>query len=171
MPPEDLVKILNRYLGLAVHEIFEQDGTLDKFLGDAIMAIFNAPVRQPDHVERALRAAVAIKERVQELWNELPQEFQLSFGIGVNVGEAIVGNIGSDKRMDYTAIGDSVNVAETPRRAGASWPDTDQPGSTGTRQRLDRGAITPIDVHAAGRQTHMLVYELLDVHPASHRDD
>ena len=170
MPPEDLVKILNRYLGLAVHEIFEQDGTLDKFLGDAIMAIFNAPVRQPDHVERALRAAVAIKERVQELWNELPQEFQLSFGIGVNVGEAIVGNIGSDKRMDYTAIGDSVNVAER-------LEELARPGQILISQAVLARVRDSIEVQSLqsmsmrGRQTHMLVYELLDVHPASHRDD
>jgi adenylate cyclase len=164
MPPEDLVKVLNRYLGLAVHEIFEQEGTLDKFLGDAIMAIFNAPVRQPDHVTRALRAAIAIRERVHELWSDLPQEFRLSFGIGVNVGEAIVGNIGSDKRMDYTAIGDSVNVAER-------LEELARPGQILISQEILTRVNDLIDVQSLqsmpmrGRQTHMLVYELIDIRP------
>jgi len=165
LAPEELVNILNRYLALAVREIFVQEGTLDKFMGDAILAIFNAPVRQTDHVERALRAAVAIRSRVQELWDDLPQEFRLNFGIGVNVGEALVGNIGSDERMDYTAIGDSVNVAER-------LEELARPGQILITQAVLARAEDIVEVQSLqsmamrGRRTGMLVYELLNIHPS-----
>jgi len=163
-PPEELVQILNRYLGLAVREIFRQEGTLDKFLGDAIMAIFNAPLRQPDHIERALRAAIAIQRSVRECWVDLPEEFHLNFGIGINVGEAVVGNIGSHERMEYTAVGDSVNVAER-------LEEVAKPGQIliaydvyeRTKELID--IRSPESVPMRGRQTHILAYDLLDVHP------
>jgi len=170
LTPEELVNILNRYLALAVREIFAQEGTLDKFMGDAILALFNAPVRQADHIERALRAAVAIRSHVQELWLELPEEFRLNFGIGVNVGEALVGNIGSDERMDYTAIGDSVNVAER-------LEEVARPGQILISQAVLARAKEKIDVQSLesmamrGRQTGMLVYELLNIHTTSHPND
>lgn len=163
-PPEDLVQILNRYLGLAVREIFRQEGTLDKFLGDAIMAIFNAPLRQPDHVERALRAAISIQRNVQECWVDLPEEFHLNFGIGINVGEAVVGNIGSHERMEYTAVGDPVNVAER-------LEEVAKPGQILIAYGVYERAKELIDIRSPesipmrGRQTHILAYDLLDVHP------
>lgn len=167
-PPEDLVPILNRYLALAVREIFHQEGTLDKFLGDAIMAIFNAPLRQTDHVERALRAALAISNRVPDLWADLPKDFQLSFGMGINVGEAIVGNIGSDERMDYTAIGDSVNIAER-------LEELARPGQILISHDVLERAKGLVEVRCLqsvpmrGRQTGALAYELLAIHSPPHK--
>jgi len=107
--PEVLVEMLNRYLRVAADAVLAQEGTLDKFMGDAVMAFFNAPLAQPDHILRALRAACVLRHSVKQLHGNLPKEYHLNFGIGVGVGEAIVGNIGTAQIMNYTIIGDSVN--------------------------------------------------------------
>ena len=111
--PEEVVEILNDYLELCSNAIFNHDGTLDKFIGDAAMAIFNAPTELEDHAFRALQTAWEMKIKGEELKEVLFQRFgkEVAFGIGINTGEAIVGNIGSSVRMDYTAIGDTVNIA------------------------------------------------------------
>lgn len=110
--PETLVSVLNCYLGAAAEAILEEEGTIDKFMGDAIMAFFNAPVPQADHTLRAVRAAVKITQSVEAIRKDLSPEFQLSWGIGVHTGEAVLGLIGTQKRLEYTAIGDSVNIAK-----------------------------------------------------------
>lgn len=110
--PERLVAILNRYLTVATEAVLEAGGTIDKFLGDAVMAWFNAPVAQPDHALRAVQAARAMRRAVQTLNAELDPSMQLSFGIGLHTGEALLGLVGSEQRLDYTAIGDSVNTAK-----------------------------------------------------------
>ena len=101
--------MLNRYLTLATSEIFAQLGTLDKFLGDGVMAIFGAPLSLPDHASAALSAAVAMRSHIDDLRRDTG--VRVGFGIGLNSGSAIVGNIGSRQFMNYTAIGDVVNVA------------------------------------------------------------
>ncbi len=110
--PEELVAVLNQYLAAGAEAVLEQEGTVDKFLGDAVMAWFNAPVPQPDHTLRAVRAALGLKKTVERLHSELPSEAQLSFGVGIHYGEAVLGWIGTEKRLEYTAIGDSVNTAK-----------------------------------------------------------
>ncbi len=85
---------------------------MDKFLGDAVMAWFNAPLPQADHTLRAVRAALGLKSAVEKLHAELPPEAHLSFGVGIHYGEAVLGWIGTEKRLEYTAIGDSVNTAK-----------------------------------------------------------
>lgn len=113
LSPEQMVQILNRYLTLTTSCIFEHGGMLDKFIGDATMAIFNAPNDQEDYVYEAIMAGLDMQKKGDELGKELEQEFgkTVSFGVGINVGDAVVGNIGCDVRMDYTAIGDTVNTA------------------------------------------------------------
>ena len=106
------MSVLNRYLAAAAEAVLDQDGTVDKFLGDAVMAWFNAPVPQPDHTLRAVRAALAMRDAVARLNAETDTTEKLSFGIGIHVGEAVLGLIGTEKRLDYTAIGDSVNTAK-----------------------------------------------------------
>jgi adenylate cyclase len=110
--PEVLVAVLNRYLAAAADAVLDQDGTVDKFLGDAVMAIFNAPVLQEDHTLRAVRAALAMRDAVAHLNKKTVAGEQLSFGIGINVGDAVLGLVGTEKRLDYTAIGDCVNTAK-----------------------------------------------------------
>ncbi len=109
-PPEKVVEMLNDYLSHAAEVILAWDGTLDKFFGDGLMAIFNAPTEQPDHVQRAADAALALLQAAQEM--SARRGDQLSYSVGVGVGEAIVGYIGTQRAMNYTAIGDVVNLAK-----------------------------------------------------------
>ncbi len=113
LQPEQVVEILNEYLNLTTNSIFRNQGTLDKFIGDATMAVFNAPFDLDDYVFRAVCAAWDICAGAKELEESCKKRFgrSVAFGVGVNCGEAVVGNIGCDFRMDYTAIGDTVNTA------------------------------------------------------------
>lgn len=110
--PDVLVSFLNRYLAAAAEAILNEEGTIDKFLGDAVMAWFNAPIPQPDHTLRAVRAALAVQAAVLRLHEGLEPQFRLSFGVGIHCGEAVLGLVGTEKSLNYTAIGDSVNTAE-----------------------------------------------------------
>ncbi len=112
LAPEHLVEILNQYLALAVEAILAQEGTLDKFVGDAVMALFNAPLPQPDHALRAVRAALAMQQAIADYNVEGADHAPLSFGVGIHVGQAVVGNVGTVQQMNYTAIGDTVNLAK-----------------------------------------------------------
>ncbi len=113
LSPPQVVEILNRYLTLIADCILKNGGTLDKFVGDAAMAFWGAPLPQEDYVMRAVQAAADMVNGSKALSEELMAQFgrTVSFGIGVHVGEAVVGNIGSPQRMDYTAIGDTVNTS------------------------------------------------------------
>lgn len=112
--PEKVVALLNEYFQEMTGIIFKWDGTLDKFMGDEIMAFWGAPTEQPDHAERAVRCALDMAARLSEMqkrWT-LKGEERLDCGIGINTGEVIIGNIGAEgRKMDYTAIGDHVNIA------------------------------------------------------------
>ena len=113
LPAPQVVEILNQYLTLTTKCIMDNHGTLDKFVGDCTMAMWNAPLPQEDYVMNACKAAMAMVEGSRPLTEKLQKEFgrTVSFGVGVNVGPAVVGNIGAPMRMDYTAIGDTVNTA------------------------------------------------------------
>jgi adenylate cyclase len=93
--------------------VFEEGGVLDKYIGDAVMAFWNAPLDQPDHVARAVRCAIRMRDRLKEMNAEgaFPKGIELHVGVGLNTGEMVVGNIGAETRFDYTVIGDSVNLA------------------------------------------------------------
>ena len=112
--PEKVVEVLNQYLDIMVDVVFKYQGTLDKFLGDGLLALFGTPLRQADHPQRAVRAALEIQRAIGAFNTSRGQQgaMPLDIGIGINSGEAIVGNIGSEKRMEYTVIGDMVNVAQ-----------------------------------------------------------
>ncbi|GJQ36640.1 MAG: hypothetical protein JETCAE01_26500 [Anaerolineaceae bacterium] len=112
LPPERLVSILNLYLAAMADAVLAQEGTVDKFMGDAIMAWFNAPVPQPDHTLRAVKTALAIRDSVENLYKELSPDAHLAFGVGIHFGDAVLGLIGTEKRLEYTAISDSVNTAK-----------------------------------------------------------
>lgn len=118
--PETLVEVLNQYLAVGANAILAEEGTLDKFMGDAIVAFFNAPFTQEDHVLRAVRTAVRIREGIARLHQRLIPGYQLAYGIGISVGEAIVGNVGTSQRLDYTAIGPSVNMARRLQEAATA---------------------------------------------------
>ena len=113
LDPPTVVEIVNKYLTLTTECIMKNHGTLDKFVGDCTMAFWNAPVEQEDPVYLACSAAMDMVEGSKALGEELQKRFgrTVDFGIGVHYGPAVVGNIGAPKRMDYTAIGDTVNTA------------------------------------------------------------
>ncbi|MAT43200.1 MAG: hypothetical protein CL609_12730 [Anaerolineaceae bacterium] len=112
LAPEKLVTVLNHYLSEAAEAILEEEGTIDKFMGDAVMAWFNAPIPQFDHSLRAIKAALAIQKSIRRLHDIYEAEFRLSFGIGIHSGEAVLGLVGNEKRLEYTAIGDSINTTK-----------------------------------------------------------
>lgn len=113
MAAADLARLLNRFFTLASDAIFSQDGTIDKFVGDAVMAFFGAPIDQPDHPARAAAAALKLREEVAA-WNvdrAARGKFPIEVRMALNTGETIVGEIGSERRVEYTVLGNAVNVA------------------------------------------------------------
>ena len=111
--PEGLTDLINQVLTVLSNEILATEGTIDKYMGDCIMAFWNAPTDQPDHRDRALQAAFAMQKALTSLNLDLERSEQdmLSVGIGINSGQCIVGNMGSEDRFDYTVLGDAVNLA------------------------------------------------------------
>ena len=116
-PPERVVETLNHYLSMAAEIVLAWEGTLDKFFGDGLMAIFNAPEPQSDHVYRAADAALALMKAANEV--NVIHGHRLTYSIGVTVGEAVVGYIGTERAMNYTAIGDVVNLAKRLQEYGS----------------------------------------------------
>jgi adenylate cyclase len=112
MTPESLVHLLNEYLTAMTNLVFKYDGLLDKYMGDAIMAVFGAPLDRPDHALRACRTALGMMEELKKLQKKWADEGRPVFdiGIGINSGDMVVGNMGSDMRFDYTVMGDMVNL-------------------------------------------------------------
>lgn len=113
LQPEIVVSILNRYLTLCGTAIVKYKGTLDKYIGDCAMAIYNAPLAVNNHQLMAIMSGLAMREGSEAMNRELTEKYgiNIDFGVGIHTGKAVVGNIGSDFRMDYTAIGDTVNTA------------------------------------------------------------
>jgi adenylate cyclase len=113
LTPQELVRLLNEYLNPMTRIVLEEKGTLDKFIGDAVMAIFNAPLNLENHPEAACRAALRMLASLAELNKGFAARGMntIDIGVGINTGLAVVGNMGADIRFDYTAIGDSVNLA------------------------------------------------------------
>ncbi len=109
LPPETVVDMLNRFFSAMVDIVFEHDGTLDKFIGDNIMAVFGTPLEIQAPALKAARCALAMQRRLAEMRQQSCQFHRM--GIGINTGEVIAGNIGSQRHMDFTVIGDVVNIA------------------------------------------------------------
>jgi adenylate cyclase len=110
--PEQLVDVLNGHLTVAAQAVLAFDGTISQYAGDLVMAIFNAPLPQPDHALRAAQAALQLCREMAIYHASMPAELRMEFGIGIASGEAVVGNIGAKEFLHYTAIGDTVNLAQ-----------------------------------------------------------
>ncbi len=158
--PETLVGVLNGFLATAAEAILSEEGTIDKFLGDAVMAWFNAPIPQPDHTLRAVRAALAMQQAVLKLHQALPEEFRLYFGVGIHYGEALLGLVGTQRRLEYTAIGDSVNTA---RRLQENAAEGQILISQQAAERVS-GLVELVEVdpiHAEGKEQPIVVYDVV----------
>ena len=161
-PPERVAESLDAFLDLAVEAIFRAGGTLDKFIGDCVMAFFGAPVAQPDHAERAVRAAIEIQERLgawnaQRVAEGLPG---FKARVALNSGPVVVGDIGSARRVDYTVLGNTVNVAS--RLEGIAPPDEIVIGPE--THRLLGGAIPTVplgELQLKGLQQKIQAYRVV----------
>jgi len=109
--PEHLLLLLNSYHTFMSKIVMQYSGTIDKFLGDGLMALFNTPVLQDDHVARAVKTALHIQDEIYWFHQKFPDDQRLSINFGIHTGNAVVGNVGSENLMDFTAVGDTVNVA------------------------------------------------------------
>ena len=164
LKPEEVVEILNEYLSLTTASIFNNKGTLDKFVGDATMAVFNAPLDLDDYIFRAVKTAWDMKAGSEALAEKFEARFgkSVAFGIGVNCGDAVVGNIGCEFRMDYTAIGDTVNTA-------ARLESNAKRGQILISQAVyenvkDRVEATPIgEIPLKGKEQGVFVYQVDEV--------
>lgn len=161
LQPEQVVEILNEYLTLTTTAIFKNGGTLDKFIGDATMAVFNAPFDLDDYIYRAVCTALDIASGSDALEKKLMARFgkSVSFGIGINCGPAVVGNIGCDFRMDYTAIGDTVNTAarlESNAKRGQILISSDVYEAVKDRIEATEIGVIPLK----GKKDGALVYEV-----------
>jgi len=161
LEPEEVVLTLNDYLTLMTKVVFKHDGTLDKFLGDAIMAVFGAPIYFPDHPLRAILAALDIRREVGalNLRREAKGLEKVEIGIGINAGEVVTGNIGFEERMEYTVIGDNVNIAaRLEDLAGEGQILISQSIYEGVAQLIE---VRPLDpVRLKGREKPLRVYEV-----------
>ena len=160
MKPERLIEIINGYFTIAAGGINELEGLIDKFMGDAVMALFNTPLNpQEDHFTRVVKTAQLMREGVQLYHETVPEDERLYFGIGIHVGEAVVGNVGSQLRKDYSAIGDAVNLAKrlqeiaTPNQIILSQEAYDH-----VRDWAEAEPLEPVQVK--GRQALTQIYAL-----------
>mgnify|MGYP000882220205 CR=1 FL=1 len=160
LDPEILIEKLNRYVGTAAEAMLLQEATVDKFIGDAVMAFFNAPDDQPDHTLRAIRAAIQMRDDIIDLRETMEPQFRLNFRIAVHRGEAVVGLVGTKDRLDYTIIGDTVNTAKRIQDNGI--PGKVIISDTVYRQVQDVVTVVPLEpMHVKGRIQPITVFELV----------
>jgi len=168
LAPEEVVSLLNEFYTLMIDTTFKEEGILDKFLGDGVMAIFGAPILHEDHSIRAIRTALAMQAGVNELARRRIAEGKdpVAVGIGVSAGEAVAGTVGTEDRMEYTVIGDSVNLA-------ARLESNAKPGQILISQRTYKNVEPLIQARALGaikvkgKEEHVEVYELLGMAPGA----
>jgi len=163
LDPERLVEIINTYMTIASDAIHMHQGVIDKFMGDAVMALYNTPLRpQTDHALRAVRSAWNMLSDIRAYHETVTGSDRLQFGIGLHTGEAIVGNVGSPERLDYTAMGDSVNLAK--RLQEVAKPMQILLSDATYEAVKDRVTVTQLDpIQVKGRTQYTNVYELVRV--------
>ncbi len=163
-PPEMVVATLNEHLNMMVSVIFKYQGTLDKFVGDCVMAFWGAPLAQPNHAELACRAALEMIEGLEKLNQKWQSEGRptLQVGVGVNTGEMLFGNIGSEQRMDFTVIGDSVNLGARLESATKELHASIVISEATFQQVRDLAQARPLgEISVKGKEQKIVVYELL----------
>jgi adenylate cyclase len=159
--PLEVNMLLNRYFSRMTDVIFEYGGTLDKYVGDRLMAVFGAPLKKVDDAERAVRAALKMRRELALMMEDTDPEKRFDVRFGINTGLVVAGNVGSPKRMDYTVIGDSVNIAS--RLESGAQPNQIRIGEETFRVTKGKFKIHKIGSQALrGRSEPIIVYEVLD---------
>ncbi|MGE0160184.1 MAG: adenylate/guanylate cyclase domain-containing protein [Gemmatimonadales bacterium] len=168
MDPENLLTLLNEYLDDMTQVVLDEGGTLDKYIGDAVMAFWNAPKAYPDHADRAMRAAVTMQRHMDALnrrWGGGAGGEELKVRIGIHTGEVVVGNLGGEGRFSYSAIGDAVNLAARLEPANKTY-DTLNMVSQATLEAADASKVRVREldyVAVKGKEEPVVVYELLEM--------
>jgi adenylate cyclase len=164
LDPHDVVEILNGFLSIVVESVLAGGGTLDKFRGDGVMAVYGAPISRPDDAARAVRCAVDLQARIGTLRFPRFDDLRLHLGIGINTGVVVAGPIGSPRRMDYTVIGSEVNVAQR-FEANAGPGQILITGST-YEQVKDIVRVRELGpLRVPGKTRSVLAYDVLDALP------
>ena len=161
--PEGLTKLINRFLTRMTDVIIKNGGTIDKFMGDCIMAFWNAPIENGEHEECAVQSAMEMEEELAMLNAELIAEGlpQINIGIGINTGEALVGNMGSKQRFDYSVIGDAVNLASRLESSSKTLGKTIVIGEeTVNRAKLNYSFEYIDDIKVKGKTEFIKVYTI-----------
>jgi adenylate cyclase len=164
LQPEEVVHILNEYLTEMIDIIFEYNGTLDKFIGDAVMAVWGAPVMLEGHAELAIKAAWAMKKKIEQLQKKWEEEGKrkIGVGMGINTGDVVVGNMGSNQFADYTVIGDNVNLAaRLEENAKAGQLIISESTYEEVKDIVEVEKLEPLKVK--GKEKHVQVYEVVDI--------
>ena len=163
-PPETVIATLNEHLNMMVSVIFKYHGTLDKFVGDCVMAFWGAPLAQPNHAELAARAALEMIDGLEKLNQKWQSEGRptLDIGVGINTGEMLFGNIGSEQRMDFTVIGDSVNLGSRLESATKELKASIVISEATYGEIRDLAEVRPLgEISVKGKAQKIVVYELL----------
>lgn len=165
LPPEEVVSLLNEYLTEMTNIVFKYEGTLDKYIGDAVMAIWGAPAAHEDDPERAVRASLEMVEKVKEInarWIEQKRPATFQIGTGLNTGEVVVGNIGSEERSDYTVIGDHVNLASRLEGVTKLYGARIVASESTYDRTKEKFYYRPLDIVAVkGKQTGIRIFEVM----------
>lgn len=164
LPPEIVIATLNEHLNMMVSVIFDHQGTLDKFVGDCVMAFWGAPLAQPNQAELAARAALDMIKGLEKLNQKWQSEGRptLQIGVGINTGEMLFGNIGSEQRMDFTVIGDSVNLGSRLESATKELHASIVISDSTYHEIRDLAEVRPLgEISVKGKAQKIVVYELL----------
>jgi adenylate cyclase len=153
LEPEEVTKIMNKALTIQADAVKFYDGMVDKYIGDAMMAIFNAPIDIPDHEQAAVLCAKEIQDKIKMA------DLGIEIGIGINTGTAVIGNMGSDTRFDYSAIGDCVNTAARLESATKEvGVDILIGESTANKLQIELKLLKPIKVK--GKEKPLVIYTI-----------
>lgn len=166
MRPRDLVSVLNMYLSIIIQAVTDNQGVINKFGGDSILAIWNTPTECKEHSFMATKAGIEAQNRIKKLQLENPHLPKMGFGIGINTGVAVVGNMGSQDRFEYSVIGDTINIASRITSAatgGKVWI------SEATFRRIENHVkVKSLDeLPIRGRKGTVKTYEVLELAPES----
>jgi adenylate cyclase len=168
---QGLTRIMNRYMTAMTKKILENKGTLDKYIGDAQMAFWNAPLDNTQHAKDAVRTALQMMESLDEFNREVTAEGVPAFGmgLGINTDTVVVGNMGSDQRFDYTCLGDGVNLASRLEGQSKNYGVRIVLGTTTAEQVMDEFFVLELDkIAVKGKKVGVTIYTVLELHPGAH---